>query len=266
MGEPIVVLENVSFNYGAARVLEEVNVGIDRGQVFGIVGPNGGGKTTLLKLVADLLKPDSGTIKYNLKSQDKTLRIGYMPQHATVNWSFPVKVGDVILMGMYGELGMFHRPGRRERELARDAAKRMGIENLFDRHIAELSGGQQQRAFIARALAAKPELLLLDEPAANMDAASQDMLYNQLEELRDKLGLTILLVTHDMGVVPKICNQVACVNLRVETHEKPENLTCPITGDYLGTEKELLFHGNLPHRMVKRVEGGPELPEHGHRH
>ncbi|MFA6449670.1 MAG: metal ABC transporter ATP-binding protein [bacterium] len=266
MDGPIVTLENVSFGYGASPALEGVNIHIERGQVFGIVGPNGGGKTTLLKLVADLIKPSSGKITFNLKSGDKNPRIGYMPQYASVNWSFPVKVSDVILMGLYGELGMFHRPGRRERELAHESAQRIGIDELINRHISELSGGQQQRVFIARALAAKPEILLLDEPAANMDAAAQDMLYNQLEKLRDELGLTVLLVTHDMGVVPKICNQVACVNRIVEVHDKPENLTCPITKDYLGTQKEILLHGDFPHRMVRRDEGGPERTGHRHEH
>jgi ABC-type Mn2+/Zn2+ transport system ATPase subunit len=266
MDIPVVKIDDVSFSYGDMPVLEDVNIEIERGQVFGIVGPNGGGKTTLLKIVADLLKPDSGKITYNLKEAGKTPAIEYMPQLAAVNWTFPIKVSDVILMGLYGDIGMFRRPGRKERELVREATHRMGIENLAGRHISELSGGQKQRVFIARALAAKPELLLLDEPAANMDASSQDMLYKQLEELRDELGLTILLVTHDMGVVPKICNQVACVNRRVDVHDKPGNLTCPITEDFLGTQKEIFLHGDFPHRMVKRGEGEPGHPEGRHRH
>jgi len=260
----IVELTEVSFKYNGARALESVGFQIERGQVFGIVGPNGGGKTTLLKLIAGLLIPETGRITFNFrKSASGSSHIGYMPQHATVNWKFPIKVGDVIMMGLYGELGLIKRPGAREKDAAREAARRMGIEELMDRHISELSGGQQQRAFIARALSARPELLLLDEPAANMDSASQDLLYNLLEELRDELELTILLVTHDMGVVPKICNQVACVNRIVEVHDKPTNLTCPITTDYLGTQKEFFLHGNFPHRMVERRG---DKPDHGHEH
>lgn len=264
MGDPIITFENVSYSYGETRALEDVSIHIERGQVFGIVGPNGGGKTTLLKLVAELIKQDTGKITFNLKKSGDGTRIGYMPQFALVNWNFPVKVSDVILMGLYGDLGLFRKPGRKQIELAHDSARRMGIDQLLNRHIAELSGGQRQRVFIARALASKPEMLLLDEPAANMDSASQDMLFNLIGELRDDLGLTILLVTHDMGVVPKICNQVACVNRGVIVHDKPDHLTCPVIDDYLGSEKEIFLHGKYPHRMVMRKDGEPDNYDHHH--
>lgn len=264
MNDPIITFENVSYRYGDKTALSDVSLHIERGQVFGIVGPNGGGKTTFLKLVADLIKPDSGKITFNLKGSRNGKRIGYMPQHASVNWNFPIKVSDVIVMGLYGDIGLIKKVTRKHKEAALDAAHRMGIESLISRHIAELSGGQQQRVFIARAIVSNPELLLLDEPAANMDSNSQDLLYNAIGIIRDELKLTILLVTHDMAVVPKICNQVACVNINVNVHDKPDHLTCPIADDYLGSEKEIFLHGKYPHRMVLRQDGEPDHSGHHH--
>lgn len=258
--DTIVKFGGVNFSYGDIPALVDVDMEVARGQVFGIVGPNGGGKTTLLKLVAGLVSPDSGKIELNFKKANGG-RIGYMPQRAAVNWKFPIKAIDVILMGLYGKIGLFRRPGAVEKAAALEAAERMSVRDLAGRRISELSGGQQQRVFIARAIVANPELLLLDEPAANMDPESQDRLYKSLETLRDDLGLTIMLVTHDIAVIPKICNQVACVNRRVAAHDEPEHKTCPITTDYLGTEKEIFLHGDFPHRMVARKEGDAD-----HRH
>jgi ABC-type Mn2+/Zn2+ transport system ATPase subunit len=255
--DTIVKFTGVNFHYGNVPALTDVNLEVARGQVFGIVGPNGGGKSTLLKLIAELLKPDSGKIEFHFKKTNSG-RIGYMPQRAAVNWKFPIRVIDVITMGLYAKIGLFRQPGANDRKTALEAADRMSVRDLSGRHISELSGGQQQRVFIARAIAAKPELLLLDEPAANMDPESQDRLYKSLESLRDDLGLTIMLVTHDMAVIPKICSQVACVNRLVAAHDEPEHKTCPIATEYLGTEKEIFLHGDFPHRMVTRKKGDAE--------
>jgi len=259
--EHIVKIRGLNFSYGDVPALEDVDMDIQRGHVFGMVGPNGGGKTTLLKLLAGLLRPDSGKIEFSFRNPNNGNGIGYMPQAAAVNLNFPIKVADVIMMGLFGRIGPLRRPGAADRRAATDAAKRMGVAELMGRHISELSGGQRQRVFIARAIAANPELLLLDEPAANMDPASQDRLYDLLAELRDGLGLTIVLVTHDMAVIPKICKQVACVNRRAIVHDEPEPAACPITTEYLGTGKEIFLHGNFPHRMVPHSDDGQE-----HRH
>ena len=249
-------VDGATFHYvgAASPAIADVRVEIERGQVFGVVGPNGGGKSTLLKLIAGLLKPDAGTIRLELKRPGAG--VGYMPQHTAANLRFPIKVMDVILMGTYGELGALKRAGARERSLAADAARVLEIDGLASRHISELSGGQRRRVFVARAIAAKPELLLLDEPAAGMDAHSQDIFYELIERLRDELGLTIVIVTHDMGVIPRVCNQVACVNVRVEVHDKPDNLACPVTHDFLGAQKEFFVHGDIPHRVVRRGGAG----------
>jgi len=253
--DSILSVKDVSFYYGDLKILDSVNAEVERGHVFGIVGPNGGGKSTLLKIIAGLLKPAGGSVSFDFRN-GVGRSIGYMPQHASVNWKFPIKVLDVIMMGSYGELGLVRRPGRREREVARRAAERMGVEKFMGRHISELSGGQQQRVFIARALASEPELLLLDEPASNIDSESQDRLYELIEQLRDELGLTIMIVTHDLMVIPKICKQVACVNRQVYVHDRPDNITCPVSDEYLGDHKEIFLHGEIPHRVVRRKDGG----------
>jgi ABC-type Mn2+/Zn2+ transport system ATPase subunit len=260
LSDAIVRVKGVSYIYegAAAPALEGVNMHVERGQVFGMVGPNGGGKSTLLKLIAGLIKPGEGDIEFEFSRSVKGRGVGYMPQHASANWRFPIKVIDVILMGMYGELGIMKRAGAKERAAAMEAAEIMEVGDLGSRHISELSGGQRQRVFIARALAAKPELLLLDEPAAGMDAHSQDSFYALIERLREELGLTIVIVTHDMGVIPRVCNQVACVNVNVVVHDKPERLTCPVTEVFIGEHKEIFLHGDIPHRVVRRGEGGSE--------
>ncbi|HPN93860.1 MAG: High-affinity zinc uptake system ATP-binding protein ZnuC [bacterium ADurb.Bin236] len=260
MSDAIVKAKGISFSYDGAATpaIAGVSMDVERGQVFGMVGPNGGGKSTLLKLVAGLIKPEEGQIEFDFRRSANGRGVGYMPQHASANWRFPIKVIDVILMGMYGELGMMKRVGASERAAAAEAAEIMEVGDMSSRHISELSGGQRQRVFIARALAAKPELLLLDEPAAGMDAHSQDSFYALIERLRDDLGLTIIIVTHDMGVIPRVCNQVACVNVNVVVHDKPERLTCPVTEGFIGEHKEIFLHGDIPHRVVRR---GGEVSE-----
>jgi zinc transport system ATP-binding protein len=212
-----VALRDVSFAYGRHPVLRGVDLDILAGDFVSIIGPNGGGKSTLLKLMLGLLVPDRGTVRVLDTTPERArLRVGYMPQHAHVDPQFPVTAMDVVLMGRLGRrppLGPFTA---RDREAAREALADTEALPLADRPFSELSGGQRQRVLIARALACEPELLLLDEPTASLDPGIQDDLYELLRRLNERM--TLALVSHDVSVVSRHVSQVICVNVSVVQH------------------------------------------------
>lgn len=219
-----VLLQNVSFAYQAAPALVDVNLAIDAGESICMVGPNGGGKTTLVKLILGLLRPDAGEIRvFGQPPRAARLRIGYMPQHAQHDPLFPVTVMDVVLMGRLGQPGVAGLLGwynAADRRAANEALARVGMEAFGRRPFASLSGGERQRALIARALCSGPELLLLDEPTANIDTLVEARLLEVLHELaRD---MTIIMVSHDLGVVSSLARRVICVNRRVVVHPTSE--------------------------------------------
>jgi zinc transport system ATP-binding protein len=215
---PIIELKNVSFSYDKIPVLEEVNVTVHRDEIVSIVGPNGGGKTTLLRLILGLLQPNSGTIRvFGGSPEAARLRIGYMPQHVQHDRDFPVSVKDVVLMGRLGHTRRpFGRYSKEDHAAVRDALEQVGLLDEINRSFVKLSGGQRQRTLIARAICTEPELLLLDEPTSNVDGRSE----SELAELLDKLGerMSIVMVSHDLGFVSKLVRRVICVNRRVVIH------------------------------------------------
>lgn len=227
---PAVSIEGVSFAYDAIPVVENVNVSIDEGESICIVGPNGGGKTTLVKLILGLLAPDEGTVRvFGRPPRQSRLRVGYMPQYSQHDLQFPVTVMDVVLMGCLGKpglAGLFGWHGSTSRRAALDALDRVGMADFRRRKHAALSGGQRQRVLIARALASNPDLLLLDEPTANVDSAGEDQLLEVLRGLQR--DLTIVMVSHDLGFVAGLVRKVICVNRRVVVHP-----TSRITGDVI---------------------------------
>ncbi|HEB11727.1 MAG TPA: ABC transporter ATP-binding protein [Spirochaetales bacterium] len=220
--EAVIYLKDVFFSYDNQVVLDNVNLHIQEGTFFSIVGPNGGGKTTLVKLMLGILKPDSGEIRILGASPRASRRhIGYVAQHTHFDPMFPINVMDVIIMGRLAGRwgGPFSRADRRD---ALGVLDEMGLKEFAGASFADLSGGQRQRVLIARALVTRPKMLLLDEPTANIDAAVEDRFYSILKELNKRL--TILLVTHDLGFVSPLVNSVICVNRRVRIHP-----TCKIT-------------------------------------
>ena len=255
MENSIVQIKNVWFAYNAKTVLQDVSLDIQPGGFIAMIGPNGGGKTTLLKLMLGLLRPDQGSIKVLGGPTEKASHhIGYVPQDVHINRSFPITAIDVVLMGKL-------RPGRRwsfssaqDRREALDALERMEIAACADSKIDALSGGQRQRVFIARALVAQPEILLLDEPTASIDARGQAEFYRLLKALNK--DITILVVSHDLVAISTHVKSVACVNKRLHYHNQAE-----ITGEMLEEmypcieeevcPVELVAHG-LPHRVLKR--------------
>ena len=217
MAEPVLKAVDVSFSYDKTPVLSDVSLSIGANDFVWVVGPNGGGKTTLLKLFLGLLKPDKGRVTVlGRKPAEARKSIGYMPQHVRLDPQFPVDVLGVVLMGRSGNRHPFGRFTSADRDAARAALAEVGLESLSDRPFAAISGGQQRRLLIARALAAEPEVLLLDEPSANLDFKVGDELFELLRKLSDRL--TIVMVSHDAAFVSPSVKSVVCVNRHVHVH------------------------------------------------
>lgn len=246
--EPVISLRDVTFSYGGEPALENVNLSVDDREAVCVVGPNGGGKTTLVRLILGLLTPQRGEVRvFGLPPRRARLRIGYMPQHVQHDPQFPVTVTDIVLMGRLGQgaLGrVFGWPGRADRRAAREALAQVDMADCGPHPFAALSGGQRQRVLIARALCCRPDLLLLDEPTSNVDSLVEARLLDLLRELNKRM--TILMVSHDLGFVSGLVENVVCVNRRVVVHP-----TSQITGDAIrdiyGGEVRAVRHNEFAH-------------------
>ncbi|MCX6777557.1 MAG: metal ABC transporter ATP-binding protein [Candidatus Micrarchaeota archaeon] len=229
MAEKIVEFENVSFGYGRQPAVEKATFSIERGDFVGVIGPNGSGKTTIVKLMLNLLKPDEGSIMIfgkGIADFREWRRVGYVPQKATnFDQNFPATVFEVASMGRIPKAGLARRLSSADYAAVERALKTAGILNLRDSRIGDLSGGQQQRVFIARALATEPELLILDEPTVGVDMEAQHNFYALLRRLNKEFGLTLVLVSHDIGLVSKNVNKLACVNIAVTFHDVSKGLS-----------------------------------------
>jgi zinc transport system ATP-binding protein len=254
MKDLIVEIKNVCFAYNGQTVLEGVSLDIRQGDFIAMIGPNGGGKTTLLKLILGLLKPAKGSIRVLGDTTERASHhIGYVPQDIHINRSFPITAMDIVLMGKLEPERRWTKNSAQDRREALNALKQMEIEPFANRKIGELSGGQRQRVFIARALVSQPKLLLLDEPTASIDAKGQAEFYSLLKTLNK--DIPILVVSHDLVAISTYVKSVACVNKRLHYHNQAE-----ITGEMLEemypcTDEEvcpveLIAHG-LPHRVLK---------------
>lgn len=233
-------LKGVSFSYGDMPVLQDVNLSIHDMDFVSIVGPNGGGKTTLMKLLIGLLQPQEGTVQvYGLTPQRARGRIGYMPQQSQLDAQFPVCVMDVAMMGRLGISRAIGPFTREDRAVTLDALGEVGLADLARRPFSALSGGQRQRVLIARALTCQPDILLLDEPTASLDLRVQDDLYELLGRLSEKL--TVVLVSHDVGFVSKFVKTVICVNRTVHLHSSGDLSKEAIIQLY-GRDVRLLHH------------------------
>ncbi len=245
-------LEGVCFSYEKTEVLKDVSFRLKQGEFLGIIGPNGGGKTTLVKLMLGLLRPDRGTIKIlGMEPNAASARVGYVPQSMDLSRSFPISVMEVALMGRLSRSGIGKRYTREDRERARQALEKVGMWVHRHKHIGKLSGGQKQRVFIARALATDPEILFLDEPTASVDPEFQMNLYDILEELNKRV--TIVVITHDIGVVSSYMKSIACVNKHFIFHEGGE-ITQEMVDMAYQCPVDLVAHG-MPHRVLHTHEG-----------
>ena len=238
--QPAIKIENVSFSYNGFRVLDSVNLAVYEKDFLSLVGPNAGGKTTLLKLILGLLKPTSGSIQVlGLPPAKACSRIGYMPQHSNLDPLFPVSVMDVVLMGRMGNGRRFGFFSKSDREKAEEALRKVELLDVRNRSFSDLSGGQRQRVLIARALVTDPDLLLLDEPTSNVDAAVETKLFEFLNHLNEKM--TVVLVTHDLGFVSGYVKRVACVNRRLVVHATHE-ISGKMINELYGSEVQMVRH------------------------
>jgi len=227
--ESVVLVEQVSFAWQGTPVLEDCTLAVDRGHFLGLLGPNGGGKTTLLRLILGEMPPARGQVlvfgepAHRLGAGRR--RLGYVPQRERSELLFPATALDAVLMGTFASLGWGRRPGRRQHEQALAALDRLGIADLAAQHLRELSGGQQQRVFVARALAGSPELLLLDEPTVGMDVSAIESFFVRLRDLQETQGLTIIMATHDLEHIRSVADRLACIGGRIHWHGRTEALS-----------------------------------------
>jgi ABC-type Mn2+/Zn2+ transport system ATPase subunit len=225
MAEPLLTLRDVSLGYGTRVILEHVELELAAGEFVALLGPNGAGKTTLLRGIVGLIPVLAGTLEYGFDRAANPL--GYVPQREALDPTFPLTVREVVLMGTYARLRPLRRAGRAERLLATQCLKLVGLEALAGERFAELSGGQKQRVLIARALAAKPRLLLLDEPTAGVDAEATAVIMEVLSRLNHDEGLTILLVTHQVRMLHGLASAVVWVHDRRAVRARVEEVLTP---------------------------------------
>ncbi len=223
----IVELKDISFSYGNEKVLQDISFNVHLGDYLGIIGPNGGGKTTLLKLLLGLLKPTSGEIRLfgqDIKNFRDWSKIGYVSQTVTqIDANFPMTVEGVVNMGLYAKRGLFSFPSQRDKQRVRQALQEVDMAGFSKRLIGDLSVGQKQRVFLARALAGNPELIILDEPTTAIDSDTQGHFYALLRKLNKELDLTLVLVSHDLDAIEKEATELACISKELVCHVEPKD-------------------------------------------
>lgn len=251
---PLVSVRNVSFSYGYEAVLDDVSLDIYATDYLAIIGPNGGGKTTLLKIILGILQPDSGQVSWpglaasHLSSRPHLpAQIGYVPQFASFERDFPLSVHEVVLMGRMSGRFWWQRASSRDKEMTSDILKKMGLDSLAEKPVGQLSGGQLQRVMIARALVCDPDILFLDEPIASIDSSSRFKLSSMLTELNK--DIPIVVVTHDITSFASNVLHIACVNRTLFYHGEAE-LASGCLDEAYGCPVELVAHG-VPHRVLQ---------------
>lgn len=221
----VINIDNLSVNLNGNEILKKINMSLEEKKFIGIVGPNGGGKTTLLRTILGLIKPSSGEIRIFGKRQKEILKtgnvFGYLPQTLKIRPHFPIRVKDVVMMGRYGKIGTLRWPKEEDKKKTLEYLAVMGIDELKNEPFGNLSGGQQQRASIARALAGEPKILILDEPNTGIDVIGQEDFYHLLNGLRKKIDLTIIMASHDIGTIPTYVDDIACLNHTIHYHGNP---------------------------------------------
>lgn len=232
LAETLIEVKDLYFSYGEKTVLENINFCVDKGTIVSIIGPNGGGKTTLLKIILGLLKGYKGLVKVNCMVEKKNGRstvfhhscIGYVSQRSKINMQFPASIKDVVEMGLYGMTG-FRGPSSLEKDYIERLLLEVGVENIKNRPINAVSGGQMQRTLIARALVGKPSILLLDEPLVGIDQKGIIQFLELIMKIRDQLGLTVVMVTHDIHSATIFSDKIACLNRFIHFHDNPEKMS-----------------------------------------
>ena len=225
---PLIEISHLDFAYRDRLVLKHVDLNVEPGSTLGLIGPNGGGKTTLLRLLLALHRPTRGSIRIDgLSPRQAVARgdiLGYLPQRPAIPQQFPLNVRQVIQMGLVGKTGMLRHFHRDDLNFVESLIERIGVRDLAEAAIGELSGGQQQRVFIARALAARPKVLLLDEPTTGIDRNGQQKFVEFINGLKKEMNLTVIFTSHDLRAVSSMSDRIACLNLTLHYHDTPEHL------------------------------------------
>lgn len=245
--ECIVSLKNITVKYDSTIALEGVSLDIYPNDFLGVIGPNGGGKTTLVKAILDTV-PYDGEVEYSPTLFERGHRlIGYLPQQSDFDKSFPISIIEVVMSGLQAEKGFFSRYTKEDRAKAMQLLEMAGIANIADRQISEVSGGQMQRALLCRAVILEPKLLILDEPTNFVDNKFENELYTLLHRLNERMA--IVMVSHDLGTITSVVKSIVCVNRTVHRHdsniitaEQLENYQCPI---------QIISHGHIPHTVLE---------------
>ncbi len=256
--EPIIQFDHATFGFPGVVALKDISLSINPGEFVGVIGPNGSGKTTLCRAVLGLMAPLTGKLRIfdcsceELRCHHRA-QIGYLPQKGVVDRNFPVTVLETVMMGRYGALGLLKRPSSQDREIAMEALTHVGMEAHRDTALGHLSGGQQQRVFIARALAQQPRVLLLDEPTTGLDITTQHNVIELVEHLQEELGLTILLITHDINMIRSRVDRLILLKTKLYAAGppaevlKPEILREVYGKDLVITEKDLIIVEDYHH-------------------
>lgn len=259
--ETFISLQNVWAGYPQTPVLKDINLSVKAQDFIGLIGPNGGGKTTLLKVLLGLVKPYQGSVKILDRPVAQGRKyIGYVPQLLELDRNFPIQVKDVVSMGRLGKRKLFRRYNKKDREIVRRSLDQVGMADLENRPIGDLSGGERQRVYIARALASEPKILLLDEPTANVDSRIQNSIYELLKELNEYM--TIVMISHDLGAVSSYVKTVGCLNCTLHYHNTKQITSSMIEQAYQ-CPVDLIAHG-VPHRVFPEHNGDASAIAHVH--
>ncbi|MDD5527530.1 MAG: metal ABC transporter ATP-binding protein [Patescibacteria group bacterium] len=243
----IIEVKNISFAYGAEEVLSNISINVHQGDYLAFVGPNGAGKTTLLKIILGLLLPKKGSIRLfgrDIKDFKDWRKISYVAQGVNnFDHNFPATVLEIVLMGRYSRKGLLKNINSSDKKIAEKAIEQVGLSGFKNRLIGDLSGGQKQRVFIARALCAEPEVIFLDEPTAGVDRQSQDNFYMLLKKMNAELGITLVLISHDVERMLKEAMHIACIDHTLTCHTSPEEfLRESAAADIMGEKVRLIAH------------------------
>jgi ABC-type Mn2+/Zn2+ transport system ATPase subunit len=256
--EPIIRFDHASFGFPGVTALKDISLSINPGEFVGVIGPNGSGKTTLCKAVLGLMAPVEGHLHIfdcacdELRCHHRA-KIGYLPQKGVVDRNFPVTVLETVMMGRYGAMGLFRRAGRQDQDIALEALAHVGMDRHKDTALGHLSGGQQQRVFIARALAQQPKVLLLDEPTTGLDITTQHNVIELVQHLHEELGLTVLLITHDINMIRSRVDRLVLLKTRLFAAGPPADVLKPdilrqVYGkDLVITDKDLVIVEDYHH-------------------
>ncbi|MBI4401818.1 MAG: metal ABC transporter ATP-binding protein [Nitrospirae bacterium] len=258
MAKTIIHFSHATFGFPGVIALKDVSLEIAEGEFVGVIGPNGSGKTTLCRAILGLMRPLEGSLQIfdcaceELRCHHRA-RIGYLPQKGALDRNFPITVLEAVMMGRYGALGLFRRPTKQDREIALEALSNVGMQDHRNAALGLLSGGQQQRVFIARALAQQPQVLLLDEPTTGIDITTQHSVLDLIRRLHRDLGLTVLLITHDINMIRSLVDRLVLLKTRLFAAGPPEEVLRPdllsqVYGkDLVITEKDLVIVEDYHH-------------------